>query len=104
SNENGNIRAEVADATDPAVAQRLIAEYQPGSLVLVAGAVPEIRPLQEHSWETFSANWNADVRITFEWVRETLVRPLAPGSTVIVISSGAALRGSPLSGGYAGSK
>jgi len=32
------------------------------------------------------------------------VDPLAPGSIVITLSSGAALRGSPLSGGYAGAK
>ena len=32
------------------------------------------------------------------------MRPLDPGSTVITVSSGAALRGSPLSGGYAGAK
>jgi hypothetical protein len=34
--------------------------------------------------------------------REALLAPLAPGSTVISLSSGAALCGSPLSGGYAG--
>lgn len=33
-----------------------------------------------------------------------LLKPLDPGSTVITMSSGAALRGSPLSGGYAGAK
>jgi NAD(P)-dependent dehydrogenase (short-subunit alcohol dehydrogenase family) len=33
-----------------------------------------------------------------------LLKPLRPGSRVIVISSGAALQGSPLSGGYAGAK
>ena len=31
-------------------------------------------------------------------------RPLRPGGRVIVVSSGAALHGSPLSGGYAGAK
>jgi NAD(P)-dependent dehydrogenase (short-subunit alcohol dehydrogenase family) len=30
--------------------------------------------------------------------------PLAPGSSVIALSSGAAIKGSPLSGGYAGAK
>lgn len=34
----------------------------------------------------------------------TPVSPLDPGSTVITLSSGAALRGSPLRGGYAGAK
>jgi NADP-dependent 3-hydroxy acid dehydrogenase YdfG len=45
-----------------------------------------------------------DVKQVFHWLREALLVPLAPGSTVITMSSGAALRGSPLSGGYAGSK
>ena len=40
----------------------------------------------------------------FGWVREALLAPLPPGSVVITMSSGAALRGSPLSGGYAGAK
>ena len=35
---------------------------------------------------------------------QVLTEPLAPGSTVITMSSGAALAGSPLSGGYAGAK
>jgi hypothetical protein len=55
-------------------------------------------------WETFSTPWDVDVRIAFTWVRELLVLPLDPGSRVIVTSSGAALRGSPLSGGYFGAK
>ncbi len=42
--------------------------------------------------------------MTFYWLRAVLLTPLAPGSRVIVISSGAALAGSPLSGGYAGAK
>lgn len=99
-----NIRAEIADATDPATAARLLDAYQPQVVLLVAGASPEIRPLQQHSWETFSVNWHTDVQIAFHWLREALVKPLAPGSRVIVISSGAALAGSPLSGGYAGAK
>jgi len=42
--------------------------------------------------------------MTFHWVREALLTPLEPGSRIIVMSSGAALQGSPLSGGYAGAK
>jgi NAD(P)-dependent dehydrogenase (short-subunit alcohol dehydrogenase family) len=45
-----------------------------------------------------------DVQHAFHWTREALLRPLEPGSTVIAVSSGAALRGSPISGGYAGAK
>ena len=63
-----------------------------------------IRPLQHQTWEAFSVNWHTDVRIAFQWLREALLKPLRPGSRVIVISSGAALQGSPLSGGYAGAK
>jgi len=65
---------------------------------------PLSRPLQRQTWETFSSTWNVDVRQVFHWLREALLRPLEPGSVVIAFSSGAALRGSPLSGGYAGAK
>jgi len=98
------VQTVVADATDPAAAGSLIDRYQPRNLVLVAGATPLVRPIQRHTWETFSANWETDVRVTFHWVREALLTPLAPGGRVVVMSSGAALQGSPLSGGYAGAK
>jgi NAD(P)-dependent dehydrogenase (short-subunit alcohol dehydrogenase family) len=93
-----------ADAADPTVAGELIDAYRPGILVLNAGAAPLSRPLQHHTWQTFSRNWDTDVKQAFHWLREALLAPLAPGSTVITMSSGAALRGSPLSGGYAGAK
>lgn len=100
----GTIRPEVADAGDAAVAGSLLDRHEPEVLVLVAGASPLPRPLQHQTWETFSVNWETDVRITFHWLREALLRPLRPGSRVVVVSSGAALAGSPLSGGYAGAK
>jgi NAD(P)-dependent dehydrogenase (short-subunit alcohol dehydrogenase family) len=93
-----------ADAADPATAQRLIDEHQPRTVVLCAGAAPQMSPLQEQTWESFSQNWNVDVAQAFHWTRYALRRPLAPGSTVIAVSSGAAINGSPLSGGYAGAK
>ena len=98
------VQTVVADATDASAAGRLIDRYRPRNLVLVAGATPLVRPIQRHTWETFSANWETDVRMTFHWVREALLTPLAPGGRVVVMSSGAALQGSPLSGGYAGAK
>jgi hypothetical protein len=55
-------------------------------------------------WETFSANWHTDVKIAFTWLREALLTPLPPGSKVVVMSSGAAINGSPASGGDAGAK
>jgi len=101
---SANIRTEIADATDATVAASLIDRYRPDTVVLVAGANPTIAPLQDQTWETFSVNWHTDVRIAFHWLREVLVQPLPPGSRVVVISSGAAIAGSPLSGGYAGAK
>jgi NAD(P)-dependent dehydrogenase (short-subunit alcohol dehydrogenase family) len=93
-----------ADAADPVVAGHLIDTYRPRVLVLAAGVPPLSRPLHHHTWETFSSNWHTDVRQVFHWSREALLRPLEEGSVVIAFSSGAALRGSPLSGGYAGAK
>src|SRR2546429_7889903 len=100
----GTITLEAADAGDPTVPADLIDRYDPGVVILVAGATPHMRPLQHHTWETFSVNWQTDVRIAFHWLREVLLTPLRPGSRVVVVSSGAALAGSPLSGGYAGAK
>ena len=100
----GSITPVSADATDPVVAGQLIDAHRPGILVLNAGASPLARPLQHQTWQTFSRNWDVDVQHAFAWTREALLRPLAPGSVVISISSGAALFGSPLSGGYAGAK
>ena len=94
----------VADAADPVTAGQLIDEHRPRTLVLNAGAAPLARPLHQQTWQTFSRNWEVDVQHVFGWTREALLRPLQPGSVVIALSSGAALRGSPLSGGYAGAK
>src|ERR1700689_3738436 len=94
----------VADAADPVTAGQLIDQYRPSVLVLNAGASPLARPLQRHTWQTFSRNWEVDVQQAFNWTREALLLPLDPGSVVIAMSSGAAVNGSPLSGGYAGAK
>jgi NAD(P)-dependent dehydrogenase (short-subunit alcohol dehydrogenase family) len=99
-----NIRTETADATDAAVAWDVVDRYRPQILVLVAGANPVMRPLHHQTWETFSGNWHTDVKIAFTWLREALLQPLSPGSRVVVVSSGAAINGSPASGGYAGAK
>jgi NAD(P)-dependent dehydrogenase (short-subunit alcohol dehydrogenase family) len=98
------IQPEVADAGDATVAGSLLDRYAPRAVILAAGATPLMRPLQHQTWETFSVNWHTDVRIAFHWLREALLKPLRPGSRVVVISSGAAQAGSPLSGGYAGAK
>jgi NAD(P)-dependent dehydrogenase (short-subunit alcohol dehydrogenase family) len=93
-----------ADAADPVVAGQLLDAVRPDVVVLSAGATPLSRPIQQHTWESFNRNWEVDVKLAFHWLREALLQPLAPGSAVVVFSSGAALRGSPLSGGYAGAK
>jgi NAD(P)-dependent dehydrogenase (short-subunit alcohol dehydrogenase family) len=93
-----------ADAADPVNAGQLIDQWRPRVLVLNAGASPLARPLPRHTWQTFSRNWEVDVQHAFNWTREALLLPLDPGSVVIAMSSGAAVAGSPLSGGYAGAK
>jgi NAD(P)-dependent dehydrogenase (short-subunit alcohol dehydrogenase family) len=96
--------AEIADVAEPSLPARLFSHYRPKTLVLNAGATPKVGPLQEQTWETFSTNWNVDVQQVFNFTRESLTTPLDPGSVVVSLSSGAALRGSPMSGGYAGAK
>jgi NAD(P)-dependent dehydrogenase (short-subunit alcohol dehydrogenase family) len=100
----GTFTPVAADATDPVVAGRLLDEFRPRTLVLNAGAAPYTRPIHRQTWQTFSRNWEVDVQHVFNWTREALLLPLEPGSVVIAFSSGAAINGSPLSGGYAGAK
>jgi 3-oxoacyl-[acyl-carrier protein] reductase len=92
------------DATDEAFADKVLAAERPDLLVITAGAIPGMGSLTEQTWETFSINWHADVRIAVVWLRAALRLPLDPASKVVVFGSGAELRGSPLSGGYAGAK
>src|SRR3954451_7887720 len=94
------------DATDPAQVVALLAEADPDLVVVAAGVPPRMASIAEQSWESFSMPWNVDVKIAFEVGRAALARPLRPGSTVLILSSGAGLNpgGSPLSGGYAGAK
>ena len=93
-----------ADVTDDGLAPRLLTDFRPSLLVLNAGATPRAATIQDQSWESFSENWFVDVRQCFSFARAALVAPLDAGSTVISLSSGAALNGSPMSGGYAGAK
>jgi NAD(P)-dependent dehydrogenase (short-subunit alcohol dehydrogenase family) len=95
---------EPADAVDPTTAGMLLERHHPQVLALVAGARPLLRPVHHHTWETFSKNFDVDVRLTFNWLRDAFLLPLAPGSVIITTSSGAAIHGSPMSGAYAGAK
>jgi NAD(P)-dependent dehydrogenase (short-subunit alcohol dehydrogenase family) len=91
---DGSLATVAADAADPVVAGSLIEQYRPKTLVLNAGAPPLMRPLHQHTWQTFSRTWEVDVQQAFHWIREALLVPLAPQSTVIAMSSGAAHFGS----------
>ena len=92
------------DVTDAALAAKSLRDIQPDILVLNAGATPTMAPVYQQSWEQFSGVWDTDVKATFEFGRQALLMPLAPGSVVVIVSSGAALGGSVLSGSYAGAK
>jgi NAD(P)-dependent dehydrogenase (short-subunit alcohol dehydrogenase family) len=92
------------DVTDPAVAERVLREVAPSVLVLNAGASPGLGPIHEQTWEAFSRVWNTDVQAGLYWIQAAIRLPLARGSRVVISSSGAAIAGSPLSGGYAGAK
>jgi 3-oxoacyl-[acyl-carrier protein] reductase len=70
ANGAGTIEPEIADARDATVAGSLLGRYEPEAIVLVAGATPHMRSLQHQTWETFSVNWETDVRIAFHWLRE----------------------------------
>ncbi len=92
------------DAADDALAERTLREDDPDLLVLCAGASPVLRPLHEQTWEELGQNWNVDTKSAFVWLRHALLRPMKKGAHVVVVSSGAAIHGSPVSGGYAPAK
>jgi len=92
------------DIADESLAQNTLREVRPSLLVLNAGAQPALGLLHEQTWDGFSRNWESDVKAGFHWLQAALRLPLPRGSRVLVGSSGAAVNGSPLSGGYAGAK
>jgi NAD(P)-dependent dehydrogenase (short-subunit alcohol dehydrogenase family) len=93
-----------SDATDPAVVRDTMLTHRPALLVLNAGALPTSGPIDQLDWAGFGRNWEVDTRHVFEWTRAALSLPMDPGGRVVAVSSGAALRGSPGSGGYAAAK
>jgi NAD(P)-dependent dehydrogenase (short-subunit alcohol dehydrogenase family) len=93
-----------AHAEDAASVRQLLDKLNPDFVVLTAGVRPQMGPIDELSWETFSEAWTADTQSSFRLVQAALQRPLRPGSVVVLVSSGAAINGSYLSGGYAGAK
>jgi NAD(P)-dependent dehydrogenase (short-subunit alcohol dehydrogenase family) len=94
----------VGDVVDEALAKSLIAELKPDIVVVSAGAIPKMMPINSIDWNDFSKAWHVDVKGALGWIQAALAAPMAPGSRVLFLSSGAAINGSPLSGGYAGAK
>src|SRR5215217_305190 len=99
-----SVQTLVADVTNPETAPQTLRATRPDILVLNAGATPTMAPVHQQSWEQFSRVWETDVHMTFSFGKQALLLPLAPGSVVVIVSSGAAIGGSPGSGGYAGAK
>jgi NAD(P)-dependent dehydrogenase (short-subunit alcohol dehydrogenase family) len=100
----GEVLVRALDATDAAATERFVAEVDPDLVVASAGARARLAPVHEQTWESFSEPWNVDLKIAFQLGQIAIRRPLRPGSLVVIVSSGAGLGGSPLSGGYAGAK
>jgi len=92
------------DATEQGAPAKVFETLIPDVLVVCAGAIPHMAPLVEQTWEQFSHNWNSDVKLSLLFSQTTLTTPLPSRATVILMSSGAAMGDSPLSGGYAGAK
>jgi NAD(P)-dependent dehydrogenase (short-subunit alcohol dehydrogenase family) len=98
------VAAIYADVTDETAAHRILTEIRPDILVLNAGAKPRMGRLDQMSWADFTVTWEHDVKAGLYWLQAALNLPLKSGSRVLVVSSGAAVDGSPMSGGYGGAK
>lgn len=98
------IETRALDATHGEDVERLFADVRPRHVVLAAGSRSPLALLDELDWEGFSRPWNQDVKMAFEVGRAAFRQRLGAGSNVVIVSSGAGLAGSPLSGGYAGAK
>src|SRR5882724_8808130 len=92
-----------ADVTDEAAAHRMLADNPPDVLVLNAGMSPPMAGFDQISWADFTATWDHDVKAGLYWLQAAL-NVMKPGSRVLVVSSGAGVSGSPMSGGYGGAK
>ena len=92
------------DVTHPALMSAVVADVKPSVLILNAGAPPFMAPLDEQSWDAFTAVWDTDVKAGLYGIQAALKAPLAYGARVLIASSGAAIAGNALSGGYAGAK
>jgi NAD(P)-dependent dehydrogenase (short-subunit alcohol dehydrogenase family) len=100
----GRVEWTAGDATNPSFVARVLSDEDPDGVFIVLGATPVMRPIHQYRWESFSDVWNTDVKATFHWLQDLVNKPMRAGGRIVVFSSGAAINGSPWSGGYAASK
>lgn len=93
--ENPNIEIVTADASGDNLAIELMTKYEPDLLILVGGVQPKMDTIASLNWDEFSAPWNIDVKIAFEFTQAALRLPMKHGSQIVSFSSGASLFGSP---------
>ncbi len=92
------------DASQESFVHRLLDDVHPDLLALVGGTRVSSAPFVDYTWESFSEAWSNDMQSTFHCLKHAHTMPLKPGSSIVVVSSGAAISGSPISGGYSGAK
>src|SRR5258708_11499978 len=101
------------DATDATLMNKVVREEVPDVLILNAGALLPMKPIDQQSWDEFSTVWNTDVKAGLVGVQAALNTPMKRGGRVLVMSSGASMvlavpfiapESLRLSGGYIGAK
>jgi NAD(P)-dependent dehydrogenase (short-subunit alcohol dehydrogenase family) len=101
------------DAADATLMNKVVRDEAPDVLILNAGTRLPIKPIDQLSWDEFSAVWNTDVKAGLAGIQAALHTPMKPGGRVLVMSSGAAMvlavpfisaEDLSLSGGYIGAK
>ena len=92
------------DAAEDTAIDQVLTVQTPDLLIQCGGSLAPNRSIQDIDWQAFSNTWNTDTRITFNIVQAVLKTPLPAGTTIVTVTSGAILNGSPISGGYAGAK
>src|SRR5262249_35786929 len=92
------------DVTEERAPELIFERMKPDVLVVCAGAKRTGSPFYELEWSEFAETWDTDLKASFLFCRTAIRRPLQRGTVIILISSGAALEGSPISGGCASVK
>ena len=66
------------DATELDAPAEVFGSMLPDVLVVCGGSLPLTQPIQKQNWEKFSQNWEADVKIAFNFFKASLSGPLDP--------------------------